>query len=133
MKAFQALTISLVLLSLPACAGVDLTGDQDQALADDAGGELSFEWQILDQGELVSCVDAGASEVEIAILGDEERRERTSCFGGFAVIGELASGQHLVEISLVAPNGERLVTAEVGEVDIVEGATIPLGAVELPL
>ena len=38
-----------------------------------------------------------------------------------------------VEVSLVSPEGERLVTVELGEVELVAGATVPLGAVELKL
>jgi hypothetical protein len=97
------------------------------------GSEVSLEWVIVQEGAAISCVDAGASEIEVAILGETERRARTSCFGGFAVVDAQAEGMQFVEVSLVSPAGERLVTVELGEVELISGATVPLGAVELKL
>ena len=105
----------------------------DDELPLETGSEVSLEWVIVQDGAAISCVDAGASDIEVAILGDRERREVTSCFGGFAVIDAQAEGMQFVEVSLVAPTGERLVTVELGEVELVAGATVPLGAVELQL
>ncbi len=116
--------------ALTACVEVDMS---DEALLAEGAAELSLEWVIVQEGTAISCVDAGASEIEIAILGDSESRQRTSCFGGFAVVDTLASGSSFVEVSLIAPNGNHLVTVELGEVELVAGSTVPLGAVELKL
>ena len=121
----------IALLSLGACVDMDMETD-DEAFAE-RGSEVSLEWVIVQEGAAISCVDAGASDIEVAILGESVRRELTSCFGGFAVVDAQAEGMQFVEVSLVAPDGQRLVTVELGEVELVAGATVPLGAVELQL
>lgn len=120
-------------LALGACVGVDMTGDERSAATASEGGEVSLEWLIVANDSLISCVDAGASVVELSIVGEAEHLETVSCFGGFAVVSGLPSGSHQVEISLLAPDGSRLVSTDFGMVDIVEGATVPLGAIELSL
>ncbi len=117
----------------PACVEVDMRLNAEPISLTGEGAELSLEWLIVDGDELVSCVDAGASEIEIAVLGTEEARQRISCFGGYAVIDGLSEGLSLVEVSLVDPQGNRLVTADVGEIDLKASVTNALGAVELGL
>ena len=130
---FSALLALGLCGSLTACVEVELGLEEDPiALAGDAT-EISLEWLIVDGGDLISCVDAGATEIEIAVLGATEQRQRISCFGGYAVIDGLSPGPSLVDVSLVGPDGELLVTAELGEVDVVAGVTNPLGAIELGL
>lgn len=127
---------ALALLSLavaPACVGADMDIDEEPIALDGEGAVLSLEWVILDGGEVISCVDAGASEIEIAVLGEDEERQRISCFGGYAVIDGLSAGAAFVEVSLVDPQGEHLVTTEVGEIDLQSDVTNPLGAIELGL
>lgn len=121
----------VALLATSACVDMDM-GEED-AIELEEGAEISLEWIIVADDQPVSCVDAGAAEIEVAILGDSEVRERTSCFGGFAVIDAQGEGTPLIEVSLVSPGGERLVTVELGEVELVPGATLPLGAIELTL
>jgi hypothetical protein len=121
----------VVMLAMPACVDMDM-GEDDTVNIED-GAEISLEWIIVADDQPVSCVDAGASEIEVAILGDTEVRERTSCFGGFAVIDAQGEGSPLIEVSLVSPAGDRLVTVELGEVELIPGATLPLGAIELTL
>jgi hypothetical protein len=128
----RSVICSAALLLAGGCFEIDTSVDQNVLY--ESSGEVSLEWLIVDsEGGLISCVDAGATEVEIAILGDVETRERLSCFGGFAVVGPLAPGENLIEVSLIDPDGEPLVTAEVGEVEIPAGSTTPLGAVEFTL
>jgi hypothetical protein len=122
----------LCLIALAACVDVDMSGDDGQVFAE-RSSELSLEWVIVQEGVAISCVDAGASEIEIAVFGESETRQRTSCFGGFAVVDAQTEGMSFVEVSLVSPAGDRLVTVELGEVELVSGATVPLGAVELTL
>jgi hypothetical protein len=122
----------LCIIALTACVDVDM-GEDDDTLFSETGSEVSLEWVIVQEGVAISCVDAGAAEIEVAILGESESRQRTSCFGGFAVIDAQAEGLQFVEVSLVSPTGDRLVTVELGEVELVSGATVPLGAVELNL
>lgn len=117
----------------PACVEVDMSLDEEPISLSGEGAELSLEWVIRDEGNEVSCIDAGAVEIEIAVLGETEDRQRISCFGGYAVIDGLSEGLAFVEVSLVAPDGNRLVTTEVGEIDMKSGVTNPLGAVELGL
>ncbi len=128
----KTLAIAAICLATQACVALD-TDLGEENLLSEGSGQLSLEWSIVSDGVLLSCVDAGAAEVEVAVLGELEIRERTSCFGGFAVVDTLAQGEHLVEVSLVSPEGELLVTADLGAVEIVSGATVPLGAVELSL
>ena len=104
----------------------------DPAFAQE-GAQISLEWLILSDDELVSCVDAVASDVEVAIQGKTEVHQTVSCFGGFAVVDTQAEGSPLVEVSLLSPTGERPVTVNYGEVELVMGATQPLGAIELRL
>ncbi len=122
----------LCIIALTACVDVDMGEDDSMAFAE-RGAEVSLEWVIVQDDQAISCVDAGASEIEVAILGDSDSRQRTSCFGGFAVIEAQADGLQFVEVSLVSPSGDRLVTVELGEIELVSGATVPLGAVELKL
>lgn len=122
----------LCLVGLSACVDVDM-GNEDGEVFAERGSELSLEWVIVQEGSAISCVDAGAAEIEIAVFGEVETRQRTSCFGGFAVVDAQAEGASFVEVSLVSPAGDRLVTVELGEVELVSGATVPLGAVELTL
>lgn len=128
---FSLKMLLLLTLVIPACVDVDLGGDDAVHSKDTA--EISLEWIIVSSDSLLSCVDAGASEIEVAVFGDSELRERTSCFGGFAVIDAQGAGTPLIEVSLVSPSGERLVTVELGEVELIPGATLALGAVELRL
>ena len=125
------LIAALLMAIAPACA--DLDTSEEEPLRSEVSGEVSLEWMITNGERLVSCSEAGAAEVEVAVLGDRESRQRVSCYGGFAVVVGLEAGSSLVEVSLVDPEGEYLVTADVGEVNIVGGATVPLGAVELSL
>ena len=122
----------LCIIALTACVDVDM-GEEDTTVFAESTSEVSLEWVIVEAGTAISCVDAGADEIEIAIIGDEETRQRTSCFGGFAVVDAQAEGLQFVEVSLVSPAGDRLVTVELGEVELIAGATVPLGAIELKL
>ena len=131
MNPFKLLPI-LCLIALSACVDVDM-GDEEGQVFSEQSSELSLEWVIVQEGAAISCVDAGASEIEVAVIGESETRQRTSCFGGFAVVDAQSEGMSFVEVSLVSPTGDRLVTVEVGEVELVSGATVPLGAVELTL
>ena len=121
----------VAMLVMPACVDMDM--GEDDTVNIEQGAEISLEWIIVADDQPISCVDAGAAEIEVAILGDTEVRERTSCFGGFAVIDAQGEGSPLIEVSLVSPSGDRLVTVELGEVDLIPGATLPLGAIELSL
>ena len=133
MKRCQKILPLLGALSLTACLQLDMAGEDAPVFAE-GGAEISLEWIILRDGSAISCVDAGATEIEITVIGAaSETRQRTSCFGGFAVVDTEAAGMSYVEVSLVSPKGDRIVTAELGEVELVAGATVPLGAVELKL
>jgi hypothetical protein len=131
MKFSLTLLPLVAMLAMPACVDMDM--GEDDTVKVEQGAEISLEWIIVSDDQPISCVDAGATEIEVAILGDVEVRERTSCFGGFAVIDAQGDGSPLIEVSLVSPSGDRLVTVELGEVELIPGATLPLGAVELTL
>jgi hypothetical protein len=132
-KLAPALLALVGALALPACAGLEQEPGEDEFALSGEGVELSLEWVIFDGETLLSCVDVGATELEIAVLGETEERRRISCFGGYAVIDGLAPGQAIIEVSLVAPNGALLMTSDVGEVSLRDGVTSPLGAVEFGL
>lgn len=112
----------------PGCVGQE--SSEDAFALSGEGVELSLEWTILDSETLISCVDAGATELEIAVLGATDERQRISCFGGYAVIDGLAAGLAVIEVSLVGPNGDLLMTSDAGEVALQAGVTNPMGAVE---
>lgn len=131
-KLASALLALMGFLALPACAGLEdessESADESSALSGE-GIELSLEWVIQRGDTLLSCIDAGATEIEIAVLGDTDERQRISCFGGYAVIDGLSEGSAIVEVSLVGPNGDLLMTSDVGDVALRAGVTNPLGAI----
>jgi hypothetical protein len=130
-KLASALLALVGFLALPACAGLgddSVAGEDSLPLSGD-GTNLSLEWVIQRGDTLLSCIDAGATEIEIAVLGETDERQRISCFGGYAVIDGLSEGSAIVEVSLVGPNGDLLMTSDVGEVALRAGVTNPLGAI----
>lgn len=131
MKHLMKLLPLLIFLAAPAC--VDLALEESEVSLSSSGGEVSLEWVIVSDDKVISCVDAGASHIEVAVLGETIGRERTSCFGGFAVLNAEGVGDSIVEVSLLDPAGTPIVIVELGEVELLAGTTIPLGAVEFPL
>ena len=133
-KLAPALLALVSIAALPACAGLGQDSSDDAFALTGEGAELSLEWVIVSgDGTLLSCIDVGATELEIAVLGETEERQRISCFGGYAVIDGITAGPAAIEVSLVGPDGELLITSDVGEVALRADVTNPLGAVEFSL
>ncbi|RMH39662.1 MAG: hypothetical protein D6689_15915 [Deltaproteobacteria bacterium] len=92
-------------------------------------GQIDLEWSIRAGGQVVSCVDAGATEVRIdadAVAG-ERAQWRLSCYAGIARTGPLAGGTYDVTVALVGPGGDVLDAIALPGVEV-DGFT-PLGAV----
>lgn len=128
----NALRLSVALFALLAvsCAEFEV---QDSKRAG-GNGDVSLEWILLDGDEELSCVEAGATELVItSYWADDMAEHRLSCFGGFGEVGPLAAGRHAVEVTLLDPEGDPLVSADLGVIEVQSGSTTPLGAVELAL
>ncbi len=119
--------IALLALVLTAC-GTE-AADVEQV---GTSGSLDLEWAIFDGGELISCVDAGASELGLvahALDRDGSENVRLSCYDGIAETGPLTAGAYDVELTLLSPSGAVVDRVELHDVSIDDGRTTPLGAI----
>ncbi len=95
-------------------------------------GSFDLEWAIYDGAQMVSCVDAQASEVRIvahALDRDAEAIHVLGCYAGIGVTGAVAAGTYDVTLQLVSPAGALLDSVEIHDVEVVDGTT-PLGPIE---
>jgi len=99
-------------------------------------GDVDLEWAIFDGGQIISCVDAGASEVRILfhpLDQTAEQMEVLECYAGIGATGPIAPGDYDVELRLMSPAGGVVDMVEVHDVTVAGGRTTPLGAIEFSM
>jgi hypothetical protein len=99
-------------------------------------GEVDLEWAIFETGQIVSCVDARASEVRvlaIALDRDAEQMEVLGCYAGIGAAGPVLAGEYDFQVQLVSPAGGIIDQVEIHDVSVAGGRTTPLGPVEFAI
>ncbi len=120
--------IVLIALVLTACSTEGVDVEQIGTT-----GSLDLEWAIFDGGDIISCVDAGASEVELvahSLDRDGAETIRLGCYAGIAQTGPLAEGDYDIEIALLDPSGVLVDMVAIQDVAVGGGLTTPLGAIK---
>lgn len=99
-------------------------------------GELGLEWAIFQDGEIVSCIDAEASEVRLELFSlddDVDLIETLGCYAGIGETRPVDAGDYDVAVQLVSPSGDLIDEVERHDVTVVGGLLNPLGAIEFSL
>lgn len=124
----------LLILGLIASGCVGQPTEVEDGVA--TSGDVDLEWAIFRGESIVSCIDAGASELRLTLHGldrDAEQVATLGCYAGIGAVERIEPGEYDVSLQLVAPAGTVIVAAEVHDVVVAPGRTTPLGAIEFTL
>jgi hypothetical protein len=122
--------IRAILLGVLLAGCVSEPADLGEEVA--TSGSFDLEWAIYDGAQMVSCVDAQASEVRIvahALDRDAEDIHVLSCYSGIGETGAVQAGAYDITLQLMSPAGGILDSVELHDVNVADGTT-PLGPIE---
>jgi hypothetical protein len=100
-------------------------------------GSFDLEWAIFDGvgdgAQIVSCVDAQASEVHVICHGQDgvaDAVEVLPCYPGIGETGQVQAGSWDVELQLVSPAGDVIDAVSLEDVLVLGDTVTALGPIE---